>query len=149
MNVSRSAFLKLCATALIGVGADVRSRLGGSIVEAAAGTVMPPMDAAPRFEWATASAALFRPHLQTTFIARTTAGGHAALVLDRITEQPHRKGVEQFSLLFTTTRERVEEGLHTLVHPALGEFDLFIAPVGSPRERAVFEACFSRHLPRA
>jgi hypothetical protein len=54
--------------------------------------------------------------------------------------------VEQFSLTFRGPTERSpDEGMHRVRHAQLGEFDLFIAPVGGPPgERSTYEACFSR-----
>lgn len=88
------------------------------------------------------SPAAFTPHLDSRFV--TDAG---PLTLTRIVEQPRQGSVEQFSLLFrAAVGDRRPHGTYSFAHPALGRFDLFIAPVGLPAERATYEACFSRHV---
>jgi hypothetical protein len=95
-----------------------------------------------------ASAALFQPHLDTTFAVRTNDGTRLPVVLKRVTEQPITHNVEQFSLSFhALPGAPVLHGTHTFQHAALGAFDLFVAPVGAGgAERTVYEACFSRHV---
>ena len=89
-----------------------------------------------------ARAADFQPHLNTVF----TVNG-APLRLVRVTERPTQHGVEQFSIVFQgATGSSLEQGIHTLRHPTLGRFDLFIAAIGAPAGVVTYEACFSRHL---
>jgi hypothetical protein len=95
-----------------------------------------------------ASAALFLPHLHTIFSVRATEGTRVPLVLARVTERPLTQGVQQFSLTFhAPPGAPALNGTSAVRHPILGEFDLFIVRVGagSPH-RAVYEACFSRHV---
>ena len=88
------------------------------------------------------SAAAFAPHLDSRFA--TDAG---PLTLTRIVERPLQRGVEQFSLIFRAAADDCRpHGTYAFAHPALGNFDLFIAPVGLPSEGATYEACFSRHV---
>jgi hypothetical protein len=40
-------------------------------------------------------------------------------------------------------------GIHTLRHPELGTFSLFLSPVGAPRRGARYEAIIDRRMPLA
>jgi hypothetical protein len=85
---------------------------------------------------------VFRPHVHSTFV---TAAG--PLTLEEISERPMQPGIAQFSLLFRGRRgEQAQAGTYVFNHAALGRFDIYITPVGVPGERAVYEACFSRHV---
>ncbi len=147
MNVSRGGFLKLCGAAALGWHVDASPLLGVAAGPFAAAEAGAPLE---RLRLQHARAALFRPHLNTTFTVRTPEGTHRRLVLARVIEQPISNQVEQFSLIFHGTPGlAVLDGTHAFLHPALGDFDLFIAPVGgSNAQRTVYEACFSRHVSR-
>ena len=144
MNVSRAGFLKICAAVLLGRTADASSLIapaGGVVAARAPGLLRVP------FRVEHASAALFQPHLGTTFAVHSSDGTRMSLVLARVTEQPVTNNVEQFSLGFHARPGAAElHGTHTFQHPTLGTFDLFVGPVGAGTERVVYEACFSRHV---
>ncbi len=95
-----------------------------------------------------ASAALFLPHLHTTFTARATEGTRVPIFLARVSERPLAQGVQQFSLTFhAPPGAPALNGTSAFRHPILGEFDLFIVRVGAGSPcRTVYEACFSRHV---
>jgi hypothetical protein len=95
-----------------------------------------------------ANAVLFLPHLHTHFTVPSNEGACVPLVLARVTERPVTQGVEQFSLGFYAPAGAAPlHGTHAIQHHVLGEFDLFIAPVGGKSaDRTVYEACFSRHV---
>ena len=145
MTVSRGSFLKICGAAvaaLLGSPVDVRSilTLGGRPSAAAiVGGTQNLQDAC---------ASLFREHLHTTFTIRSGGGAGTPLVLARVTERLPGTGVEQFSLIFRGPGgAAIPEGTHLLRHAALGDFDLFIAPIGASSVwRSVYEACFSRRV---
>jgi hypothetical protein len=149
-KVSRGSFLKICGqifgAALLGPPADARSLLNltGSPLAAAAEPAAP----RGRFELQDATASLFRQYLNTSFAVRSADGIFARLVLAKIIERPVTKNVEQFSLMFhAPAATAVRDGTHALQHPALGDFTLFIIPVGAASfRRTVYQACFSRHL---
>jgi hypothetical protein len=147
VKVSRASFLRVCAAACVGAGAHAQSLLGDVVLEAAAGGVLPA--AAGRFDWTRASASLFRPHVATSFSTRSEDGSPTTLVLDRVDESPCGPDIEQFSLLFTGTAAAVGYGVYTVRHAALGEFDMFLAPVRGRGDRGSYEACFSRHVGRS
>ena len=95
-----------------------------------------------------ASAALFLPHLHTTFTVRATEGTRVPIFLARVSERPLAQGVQQFSLTFhAPPGAPALNGTSAFRHPILGEFDLFIVRVGAGSPcRTVYEACFSRHV---
>jgi hypothetical protein len=144
--LSRAGFLKICGTVVLGRSADGSSLFTGALAFISA-------DAAPRaatrtFEMEEAGAALFRPHLNTAFDLRSHTGLRLRLRLVQITPGPLNREVEQFSLTFHGSHSAMAaQGTYQFRHPALGTFDLFIAPIGSATaQRTLYEACFSRHL---
>lgn len=145
MKISRSSFLKIFGAAMVGPCVDP-----GALLAAADG---PPIDreigpARLRFRLQDASAALFRRHLDSTFSAQPSEGARQRLVLARVTEGPRHERFEQFSLIFHAPAGAVlPAGTHAFRHRALGDLELFIAPIGSPAAQAtVYEACFSRRV---
>jgi len=146
VKLSRSAFLKLCATGVAGIvaGADLNP---GAIVFAATEVPVPTGDAGARFEWARASAGMFQPHVGAVFHARDAAGSTSALRLERITTRAADGAIEQFSLVFRSSGGTVPEGICTLHHRTLGELELFLSAIGASRDGAC-EACFTRYLAR-
>jgi hypothetical protein len=143
VNLSRAGFLKICVAALLGRTVDTASwftSTGGAPAAAPGGARAP-------FRVEDASASVFQPYLNTTFAVRSSGGTRLPLVLARVTEQPFTHNVEQFSLSFhAAPGAALSHGTHAFQHPALGEFDLFIAPIGGgSAKRTLYEACFSRH----
>jgi hypothetical protein len=147
-KVSRGSFLKICGqilgAGLLGSPVDARSLLtvaGGPFTaeEAAARR--------GRFRLQDATAPLFRQYLNTSFAVRAADGILARLVLVKVIERPVTKHVEQFSLTFhAPAATTVRDGMHAFRHPSLGDFTMFIVPVGAPNpRRSVYQACFSRH----
>lgn len=147
MRVSRSTFLKAFGAAIVGAGVDART-----LVASAAGLSNVPElpRAGGRFGLLDAEAGHFRPHLNTSFAVRSTDGASARLVLAEVAERPLTRNVEQFSLIFhAPVATTVPQGIHAFHHQALGDFDLFIVPIGAPNgRRTVYQACFSRHSTR-
>jgi hypothetical protein len=154
VRVSRATFLEACGIALLGAGAAARTL--GSIMLSHDGvdmTAIPPDRAEAsqeggQFRLQDATPQLFLQHLNTSFAARSADGTRARLVLAEVIEGPVTKNVEQFSLIFhAPAGAPVRDGTHAFQHPALGEFNLFIVPVGpSNLRRTVYQACFGRHL---
>jgi hypothetical protein len=148
VRVSRGDFLKVCATALVGARAAVRDAVGGGVVHAAAEIMTAPAAPARPFDWTHASAALFQPHVDSVFTARDASGRRERLRLVQVVRHAASPGLEQFSLVFQAPADGACHGICTLHHAGLGEFDLFIAPVGASRDRRTYEACFGRYLQR-
>jgi hypothetical protein len=147
VKVSRASFLKVCAAAVVGAGAHAQSLLGDVVLQAATASALP--SAAGSFDWTRASAALFRPHVTTSFSTLGEDGSPTTLVLDRVDERPCRPDIEQFSLIFHGPAAAVGYGVYTVRHAALGEFDIFLSPVRASADRASYEACVSRHVGRS
>jgi hypothetical protein len=48
-----------------------------------------------------------------------------------------------FAIEFSTsTEERIPQGTYRIEHAALGRFDLFLVPIGPPRESQRYQAVF-------
>lgn len=144
-TLSRKGFLKMCGLALLGAGLDVR------LLEAAIGSTADasgPGAAAAGFRLQDATAAHFREHLDTPFHVRSQGGASVPLRLARVDERPATRNVEQFALIFHAPPGRaLPDTIHRFHHQGLGDFDLFIVPVGvADARRTVYQACFSRHL---
>ena len=95
-----------------------------------------------------ATAALFLQLLNTSFVVRCADRTRARFVLAEVFERAVTRNVEQFSVIFhAPAGSPVCDGTHAFQHPALGDFYLFIVPVGpSNIGRTVYQACFSRDL---
>jgi hypothetical protein len=142
VQVSRARFLKVCGVVLLG-----RTAKASPVLDAIGGSYATGAARAP-FRVDHASAAHFQPHLHSTFDLRSDGGVAVPLVLAQITERPRSRDVEQFSLTFHAAAGAPRlDGTHAFYHPALGAFDLFIAPVGGRiAGPGLYEACFSRHV---
>jgi hypothetical protein len=82
----------------------------------------------------------FEPHVGETFSATPSFAGESLdLMLTRIVESPHaRPDHPAFSLFFDATgRDVREQQIFALEHPDLGQFDLFLVPVGPEQYEAV------------
>jgi hypothetical protein len=82
----------------------------------------------------------FEPHVGTTFSATPSHSGDPLdLVLQSCVESPHaRPDHPAFSLFFGSSDSQPrEQQIFTLRHPELGEFDLFLVPVGPQQYEAV------------
>jgi hypothetical protein len=153
VKISRAGFLKVCAAAVVGAGAHAQSLVSDVLLQPAvagqpaAGGALPA--AAGSFDWTRASAALFRPHVTTSFSTLSADGSPTTLVLDRVRELPCGPGFEQFSLIFHGPPAAAVHGVCAVRHAALGAFDIFLAPIRGSGDRINYEACFSRHVGRS
>jgi hypothetical protein len=145
VKVSRGDFFTLCGAAILGSRVDASPLLGavlGSVEPAGIGRSV------ARFRLQDACAAQFRPHVNSAFSVRPAQGARLPLVLASVIEHSIDNRVQQFSLMFDAPAgAALPDGTHAFQHPALGDFDLFVVPVGgSNAHRTVYEACFSRHV---
>jgi uncharacterized protein DUF6916 len=144
LKVSRGTFLRSCGMAFLGAGLDVRPLSAAAAVftneSASIGHAAP-------FHLQDATARVFLPHVHTSFTVRAADGTVAPFVLEHVVERRVVKNVEQFSLIFhAAAGTTIADGTHAFRHPTLGDFDLFIVPVGaSNSECRRYQACFSRH----
>ena len=84
--------------------------------------------------------------LQQTFQLSNGDDSHPLLLIsaDRHAKQPDNHHPPGFSLLFQGPREPVlPQRMYRLNHDRLGEFDLFIVPIGADDEGVHYEAVFS------
>jgi hypothetical protein len=154
VRVSRATFLESCGIALLGARVDFRAL--GSLALPHDGIEMTAVRSnraeggqpGDRFRLQDATAPLFLQHLNTSFAVRSADGTRGRLVLAEVIEGPVTKNLEQFSLIFhAPAGAAVRDGTHAVQHAALGEFNLFIVPVGaSSLRRTVYQACFGHHL---
>jgi hypothetical protein len=82
----------------------------------------------------------FEPRIGERFTAApSVAGGSIELDLESCVESPHaRPDHPAFSLFFrTTAAEPLPQQIFTLSNAALGEFELFLVPVGPQQYEAV------------
>jgi hypothetical protein len=82
----------------------------------------------------------FEPHVDSTFAATPSYSGKPLdLVLTSCVESPHaRPDHPAFSLFFEATDPEVrEQQIFALEHAELGQFDLFLVPVGPQQYEAV------------
>lgn len=83
------------------------------------------------FDWATATAATFGPHVGSRF--RLTRPGQKPLDLrlDGVVEAPPDGLTDTFSLQFTAPRSAgLGQATYTLDHAVLGTFRIFMVPAG-------------------
>jgi hypothetical protein len=140
VSISRSAFLKLCGSALVGAGVDAR------VAEALMSDGRPAgRRLSGDLDVQDATASIFLPHVHTAFRLTSASGDRVRVTLAEVAERPVTRNVEQFSLIFHAPRGRaLGDGIHSLEHPSLGAFDLFVSRVGAGTRRTVYQACFSR-----
>lgn len=95
------------------------------------------------------SKAMFAAHLNTVFLVRSNDGKEVPFELIELrdcgpVEQRQaaaRAGQECFALAFRArARQALKQNTYRLEHRALGQFDLFIAPVRSQKHGQVYEA---------
>jgi hypothetical protein len=88
--------------------------------------------------------------LNTVFrVADETSGGFD-LELTQVSERRAAQRQEGFSILFRGPADRfAPQRIYKLKHERLGEFDLFLVPVGKDGEAIMYEAVFNRLIPSA
>jgi hypothetical protein len=71
-----------------------------------------------------------------------------ALDLVEVGELASSPRQEQFSVVFRgPARPFLSQGMYRLAHERMGEFDLFLVPVGRDGDRYLYEAVFNRLTP--
>lgn len=72
----------------------------------------------------------FEPHVNSTFVVRHESGTEHQLKLVKVEENTKSPDVEQFSLVFTGTRDQLlPQGNYEFEHPKMGKLTLFVVPV--------------------
>jgi hypothetical protein len=86
----------------------------------------------------------FAPLLHTRF--RAAQRETYDLELTEVTDRSNGR-LEQFSLIFTGPASPwLQQGVYTLVHPQMGEQELFLVPLGPDATHMRYEAAFSRFI---
>jgi|SRR5271166_5107948 len=84
----------------------------------------------------------FVPHLHTRFMVAQTENDE--LELTEVNDLSNAQ-LEQFSLIFAGKASPwLQQNLYVLVHPQMGECELFLVPVGPDASGMRYEAAFSR-----
>jgi hypothetical protein len=99
------------------------------------------------------SAAIFEPHTGSEFrvalpdVADAPEHDAASIRLVEVLRHPAQAGaprVDPFTLEFTGPPPALEQRIHALDHPILGELELFLVPIGlDPDGRVRYEAVFN------
>ena len=89
----------------------------------------------------------FAPHLGETFRIQAADSPSADMTMIEATALGQETASEgqraQFSLVFRGARDRVlPQRIYRVAHDALGEFDLFLVPIGPDQEGMRYEAVF-------
>jgi len=86
----------------------------------------------------------FAPHVLTTFRV-VFDGGAVELVLTAVSALPSSPRTEAFTLVFRGNADQpLTQGEYRFEHDALGEFTLFIVPVGGDTASREYEAIINR-----
>ncbi len=87
--------------------------------------------------------------LQDGFQVVDCPSGPCDIHLVEVNSGPNPAGQEVFSLLFRGPQAPfLPQGIHTLVHPHLGEMSLFLVPVGQAPDGFQYEVVFNRIVSR-
>lgn len=89
----------------------------------------------------------FDPHLNTKFEVNTETEGMVEVELVDIADHT-RENLESFSLLFKGPKGKFfDQRLYKVMHPKMGELELFLVPVVHEKQDAFYyESVFSRLL---
>jgi hypothetical protein len=87
----------------------------------------------------------FTELLQQTFAVHAAGLGQVNVELVEVKSHQTDR-TEGFSLMFKGPQDRIfEQDTHTLKHPSLGEFQLFVGPVMSAKKDGIYyQAVFNR-----
>jgi hypothetical protein len=137
--MSRAGFLRTCGAIVAGRGLDPLSVFAFADGPAAAATGPAALPAGG-----------FHAHVGTSALAIDASGARVPLTLAAVSDVRACGPFEQYAVTFHAgPGASFTEGIYTVRHAALGEMELFIAPVGGPAgKRMVCEACFSRPAAR-
>ncbi len=90
----------------------------------------------------------FAEKLGATFRLLPDDGKTLDIKLTEVSDLQTSPHSEQFAIVFRGPAETsLTQGTHRLEHEDMGEFALFLVPVGSDAEGLLYEAVFNRLLP--
>ncbi len=95
----------------------------------------------------------FSKHVNTKFRAQLDGGVQAELELDEVKGYPghpgDQQGMERFSIYFKgPTTPHLPQQSYTLQHDQMGEFEIFLVPVGRNDQGSRYEAVFNYFKPK-
>jgi len=94
------------------------------------------------------TAATFSLHVNTGFRVRMEPNRVVEMTLIDVAENGSSPQVESFTLSFQAPPGApVRQGSYPVAHDALGEFELFVVPVGRDGRGVQYEAVFNRLRP--
>jgi hypothetical protein len=86
----------------------------------------------------------FRENLNTKFDVMPTTGSKVELAFTAISEHILSSLQERFSLTFRGPSETfLPQSTYRFNHPKMGEFDMFIVPIGRDEDGFIYEAVFN------
>jgi hypothetical protein len=92
----------------------------------------------------------FLKHLNTKFRIHVSETEVLESELTDISERMMSPRQERFSLVFRTGNETlIEQGQRTFDHDEMGNFSLFIVPIGRDDEGTYYEAVFNRLIKKS
>lgn len=87
----------------------------------------------------------FAPHLNSTFKIRISESETVDSRLHEVTELLLSPRQERFAVVFRTSNDFfLDQGLRTFEHDVMGQFELFLVPVGRDEDGTYYEAVFNR-----
>ena len=93
----------------------------------------------------TLSKSMFAGNLHTRFHVHTGPEATVELELIELSEGPANPGHEIFSLTFRGPIEAfLGQGMVSMAHDAIGDFELFIVPIAQTSDGFLYEAVFNR-----
>jgi hypothetical protein len=142
-NLSRKGLLKLGAAAafVLGAGPVTRAVASDTVAEKTGGAATAGRSVrSPRY----LRLATYVPLVGTTFRIHRQKAPTLSVKLISATRLPNEIG-ESFSLVFRGHRNaKLEQETYTIAHPRLGEFQLFLVPVGQAAKGQSFQAIVNR-----
>jgi hypothetical protein len=96
------------------------------------------------------ASAKFRPHLKTNFTISSEGAGNACKLV-QISAEKHQKTPgatwATFCLIFEAPAGFLAEGgICQVSHPQLEAMELFLSPVGNPKEKTFLQAAFAQRI---
>ena len=93
------------------------------------------------------SKANFAENLNTKFWLKDPPGERTALDLVEVREGKSAPRYETFTLIFRGDPSKIHpQRTYPLEHATIGEFDLFLVPVGRDQQGTMYEAVFNRTI---
>lgn len=90
----------------------------------------------------------FRQHLNTSFRVQVNAPKPIDLTLVAVESRPsdstEEQGMERFSVFFSGSPEfLLPQSLYRLIHPEMGEFEIFLVAIGKEADGYRYEAVYN------